>query len=73
MFNNKSEEHLDYTNIPTVVFSHPSIGTVGLTESQAREKFDDDQVKVYTSSFTAMYTAVTQYRQQNRVQFSHEA
>ncbi|MCW2481459.1 glutathione-disulfide reductase, partial [Candidatus Symbiopectobacterium sp. NZEC135] len=50
LFNNKPEEHLDYTNIPTVVFSHPPIGTVGLTEPQARERFGDDQVKVYTSS-----------------------
>ncbi len=31
LFNNKPEEHLDYSNIPTVVFSHPPIGTVGLT------------------------------------------
>ncbi|QZN95548.1 glutathione-disulfide reductase [Symbiopectobacterium purcellii] len=67
LFNNKPEEHLDYTNIPTVVFSHPPIGTVGLTEPQAREKFGDDQVKVYTSSFTAMYTAVTQHRQPCRM------
>ena len=29
LFNNKPEEHLDYSNIPTVVFSHPPIGTVG--------------------------------------------
>ncbi len=67
LFNNKPEEHLDYTNIPTVVFSHPPIGTVGLTEPQAREKFGDDKVKVYTSSFTAMYTAVTQHRQPCRM------
>ncbi|XNM61945.1 hypothetical protein ACLK1T_14050 [Escherichia coli] len=29
LFNNKPDEHLDYSNIPTVVFSHPPIGTVG--------------------------------------------
>ncbi|WP_312816933.1 glutathione-disulfide reductase [Atlantibacter subterraneus] len=63
LFNNKPEEHLDYTNVPTVVFSHPPIGTVGLTEPQAREQYGDDQVKVYKSSFTAMYTAVTSHRQ----------
>ncbi|YBP37676.1 glutathione-disulfide reductase [Klebsiella pneumoniae] len=43
LFNNKPEEHLDYSNIPTVVFSHPPIGTVGLTEPQAREQYGDDQ------------------------------
>ena len=67
LFNNKPDEHLDYSNIPTVVFSHPPIGTVGLTEPQAREQYGDDQVKVYTSSFTAMYTAVTRHRQPCRM------
>ena len=67
LFNNKPEEHLDYNNIPTVVFSHPPIGTVGLTEPQAREQYGDDAVKVYKSSFTAMYTAVTSHRQPCRM------
>lgn len=67
LFNNKPDEHLDYSNVPTVVFSHPPIGTVGLSEPEAREKFGDDQVKVYKSSFTAMYTAVTQHRQPCRM------
>ncbi|MGL6020572.1 MAG: glutathione-disulfide reductase [Gibbsiella quercinecans] len=67
LFNNKPDEHLDYSNIPTVVFSHPPIGTIGLTEPQAKEKYGEDQVKVYTSSFTAMYTAVTQHRQPCRM------
>jgi glutathione reductase (NADPH) len=53
--------------VPTVVFSHPPIGTVGLTEPQARERFGDGQVKVYQSAFTAMYTAVTRHRQPARM------
>ena len=57
----------DVRNIPTVVFSHPPIGTVGLTEPQAREQYGDDQVKVYKSAFTAMYTAVTSHRQPCRM------
>ena len=32
LFDNKPDLKLDYSNIPTVVFSHPTIGTVGLTE-----------------------------------------
>ncbi|WP_353174541.1 glutathione-disulfide reductase [Paracandidimonas soli] len=67
LFNGKPEEHLDYENIPTVVFSHPPIGTVGLTEPEAREKFGDAAVKVYQSAFTAMYTAVTRHRQPARM------
>ncbi|KAF8515886.1 glutathione-disulfide reductase [Gautieria morchelliformis] len=47
-------EKLDYTNIPTVVFSHPPIGTVGLTEPEAREKYGD-AVKIYKSTFRALY------------------
>lgn len=67
LFNNKPDEHLDYSNIPTVVFSHPPIGTVGLTEPEAIEKYGADNVKVYKSSFTAMYTAVTSHRQPCRM------
>lgn len=67
LFNNKPDEYLDYNNIPTVVFSHPTIGTVGLTEPQAREEYGDDQVKVYQSSFTSMYTGVTRHRQPSRM------
>lgn len=67
LFNNKPEERLDYKNVPTVVFSHPPIGTVGLTEPDARAKFGDEEVKIYQSSFTAMYTAVTKHRQPARM------
>ncbi|MDR0807378.1 MAG: glutathione-disulfide reductase [Enterobacteriaceae bacterium] len=67
LFNNKPNEHLDYSNIPTVVFSHPPIGTIGLTEEDARAQYGDDQVKIYKSSFTAMYTAVTSHRQPCRM------
>jgi len=48
-------DKLSYENIPTVVFSHPPIGTVGLTEPEAREKYGDDKIKIYKSSFRALY------------------
>lgn len=67
LFNNKPTEHLDYNLIPTVVFSHPPIGTVGLTEPQAIEQYGAKNVKVYKSTFTSMYTAVTQHRQPCRM------
>lgn len=67
LFNGKPDEHLNYENVPTVVFSHPPIGTVGLTEPQARLRHGDDQVKIYHASFTAMYTAVTKHRQPARM------
>ncbi|KAI4162577.1 MAG: hypothetical protein LQ342_003808 [Letrouitia transgressa] len=49
---------LDYTNIPSVVFAHPEVGTIGLTEPQARKEYGNDKVKVYKTSFTAMYYAM---------------
>jgi glutathione reductase (NADPH) len=49
--------HLEYDLIPTVIFSHPTIGTVGLTENEARETYGDD-VKVYMSDFIGMYYAL---------------
>jgi len=63
LFNNKPEAKMDYDLVPTVVFSHPPIGTIGLTEPEAKEKYGEENVKVYTSGFTAMYTAVTKHRQ----------
>lgn len=47
-------DKLSYEDIPTVVFSHPTIGTVGLTEPEAREKYGSD-VKIYKSSFRSLY------------------
>ncbi|MGD8592072.1 MAG: glutathione-disulfide reductase [Gammaproteobacteria bacterium] len=58
LFNHQTERRLDYDNIPTVVFSHPPIGTVGLTEGEAR-KIHGDAVKIYQTRFTPMYYAVT--------------
>ena len=49
--------HLEYELIPTVIFSHPTIGTVGLTESEARQQYGDD-IKVYMTGFTGMYYAL---------------
>ncbi len=61
LFNNQPERRLEYENIPTVMFSHPPIGTVGLTEGEAREKHGD-AVKVYQTRFTPMYHALTSHK-----------
>uniref|UniRef100_A0A8C2Y9I0 glutathione-disulfide reductase n=2 Tax=Coturnix japonica TaxID=93934 RepID=A0A8C2Y9I0_COTJA len=60
LFGNQQCARLDYSNIPTVVFSHPPIGTVGLTEDEAIAAHGKDNVKIYSTSFTPMYHAVTQ-------------
>ena len=69
LFNNKPEAKMDYNLIATVVFSHPPIGTIGLTEAEAIAKYGKDDVKVYQSGFTAMYTAVTKHRQPCKMHF----
>ena len=58
LFNNKADAKLDYTDVATVVFSHPVIGSVGLTEEKAIAKYGAENIKVYKSSFTPMYTAL---------------
>ncbi|MCB1668448.1 MAG: glutathione-disulfide reductase [Porticoccaceae bacterium] len=52
LYNNQSLT-MDYDNIPSAVFSHPHIGTVGLTEEQAREQYGDD-IAVFESNFKPM-------------------
>lgn len=67
LFNHKPDAKMDYELVPTAVFSHPPIGTIGLTEPEAISKYGADNIEVHTSSFAAMYTAVTSHRQLTRM------
>ena len=58
LFGGQPERRLQYEWIPTVVFTHPPIGTVGASEAEARARYGE-QVKVYTADFTPMYHALT--------------
>jgi glutathione reductase (NADPH) len=58
LFGGKTDRRLDYNMIPTVIFTHPPIGTVGASEAEARAQFAD-AVKVYVAEFTPMYHALT--------------
>ena len=62
VFGGQTGRHLSYDLIPTVVFSHPPIGTVGLTEAEARERYPEEELGIYTSSFVPMYHALTERR-----------
>jgi len=53
-----SNSRLNYEYIPSVVFSHPEVGTIGLSETQARERFGDENIKVYKTEFVGMYYAL---------------
>ena len=48
------DAHLDYERIPTVVFAHPTVGTTGLTQPQAEEKYGKDNIKIYQAKFSGM-------------------
>jgi glutathione reductase (NADPH) len=67
LFGGQPDRHLDYENIPTVIFGRPPIGTVGLSEREARERFGSDNVTVFRSSFVPLYHAITTARPRTEV------
>ncbi len=66
LFGGDPDARLDYDNIPSVVFSHPPIGFVGLSEPDARARFGD-AVKVYETRFTSLYHGVTRRKTASRM------
>ena len=63
LFNGKLNYKLDYTNIPSVIFSHPVCGSVGLTEAEAVTLHGAAQIKVYQSRFVNMYYSLCDHKQ----------
>lgn len=57
LFGGQAEARLDYAMIPTVVFSHPPVGSVGLGEEAARERYGD-AVRCYRARFRPMLGAL---------------
>jgi glutathione reductase (NADPH) len=66
LFGKQTGRRMNYDDIPSIVFSHPPIGTVGLAEDVARERFGD-RVKVFTSSFIPMYHSMTRRKPRMRM------
>jgi glutathione reductase (NADPH) len=62
LFGGQPDAKLDYVDIPTVLFSHPPIGSVGLTEAEANTRFGEDNVKVYAARFTNLYYSVIDHK-----------
>ena len=60
-FGGMTGRQLEYRSIPTVIFSHPPIGTVGLSEAEARA-LHGAAVKVYTAAFVPMYYAMSEHK-----------
>jgi glutathione reductase (NADPH) len=57
LYGGMADRKLDYQNVATAVFTHPTISTVGLTETQAREQFGDG-VHIYKSRYAPMQYAL---------------
>ncbi|KAG6997406.1 Glutathione reductase [Fusarium oxysporum f. sp. conglutinans] len=49
---------LNYDLIPSVVFAHPEVGSIGLTQEEAEKKYGRDNIKIYKTSFTATYYTI---------------
>lgn len=67
LFNGKTDAKMDYELIPTVVFSHPAIGSIGLSQEQAEEKYGAGNIKVYESNFAGIFSAITVHRQMTKL------
>lgn len=59
LFGGQAGRHLDYDNVATVIFSHPPIGTVGLSENEALDRHAA-HARVYETRFTPMSHAFTE-------------
>lgn len=51
LFNNRPTLKMDYENIPSVIFSHPPIGSVGLSEEKAMMRYGVDNITTYRTQF----------------------
>jgi glutathione reductase (NADPH) len=66
LFGAMEGRHLEYVNIPSVIFTHPPIGSCGLSEHEARQHYGD-AVRVYQSEFVPLYHAVTSRKPKARM------
>jgi glutathione reductase (NADPH) len=64
VFGGMTDRRLLYDVVPTVVFSHPPVGTVGLSEEDARKRYPDEPMRVYQSEFVSMFYALTDAKPQ---------
>jgi glutathione reductase (NADPH) len=60
LFDGKEDSKTSYELVPTVVFAHPTIGTIGMTEKEAVAKYGESNIKVYKSRFPNLYYGIFQ-------------
>jgi glutathione reductase (NADPH) len=64
LFGGMADRHLSYDVIPSVVFSHPPIGTVGLSEVEARNRYPEQPLRIYKTEFVSMFYALMDVKPQ---------
>ena len=62
LFNGKADSYLDYNLVPTVIFTHPPIATIGVTEKKQSRSMEKKQSKSIAPASTPMYFALNDYR-----------
>jgi glutathione reductase (NADPH) len=66
LFGAMAQRHLAYSDVPSVVFAHPEVGSVGLTEEEARKKFEGQKIKIYQSGFISMFNSMLEPEEKTR-------
>ena len=59
LFGGQPDRYLEYRDVPSVVFTHPPLGTVGLTQPEAEEAYGADQVTCHETRFFPMNYALS--------------
>jgi glutathione reductase (NADPH) len=62
LYDGQTDLYLNYNDIPSVVFSHPALASVGLTERQAQLEFGVDTVESFESHFAPMFYAMSEHK-----------
>lgn len=62
LFNDKTDAKADFTYVPTVIFSHPAMATVGLTEAAAKAQYGAEQIHIYQSTFNPLLRSMTEHK-----------
>lgn len=62
LFGGQANACVNYDNISTVIFSHPPIGTVGLSEEEAKKRYDEKEIKIYQTQFNPMFDALSDFK-----------
>ncbi|MGX7441946.1 glutathione-disulfide reductase [Aerococcus urinae] len=63
LFNGQDPFYLDYNMVPSIVFAHPPIITMGYTEEAAKVAFEGQKITTYDTNFTSMISGMTSNRE----------